>query len=135
MKSLYLCENCCYSSPWIRSFNMRRYKNLNRIHVGSDSFYHVNHFELRGLNHLESAIFDQGSFRYARGTIIIEKCPKLQVLSFGTGQWSWYGSVFYDVYSLTIRNLDSLESFTVYYGFRNVYSFTMESSYLTIVQS
>ena len=103
MKSLYLCENCCYSSPWIVSFDLSRYKNLKSLYIGIDSFYDVKRFELKGLKKLESVDIYY-AFNSVVGTVSLTNCLKLKDLRLGG---------FSGTESFEIRDLSSLESLTI----------------------
>ena len=69
MKSLSLCENCCYGSLWIVSFDLSRYKNLKSLYVGGSCFRYVKQFELKGLKKLESVDIGYHSLRYPSSII------------------------------------------------------------------
>ena len=64
VKSLRIDSYTCSYSPWIRSFDLSRYKNLKSLYVGDDSFYYVKRFELKGLKKLESVDIGYSSLRY-----------------------------------------------------------------------
>ena len=70
MKSLSLCENCCYGSLWIVSFDLSRYKNLKSLYVGESCFRYVKRFELKGLKKLESVDIRGHSFQSAESLIM-----------------------------------------------------------------
>ena len=60
MKNLRIYGGSCRNSPWVRSFDLSRYKNLKTLYVGW-GFWYVNQVKISGLNQLESVSIDGGS--------------------------------------------------------------------------
>ena len=69
MKSLRIDSYTCSYSPWIKSFDLSRYKNLKSLYVGGRSFRYVKQFELKGLKKLESVDIGYDSLEYPSSII------------------------------------------------------------------
>jgi len=54
VKNLRINGHTCYYTPWARSFDLSRYKNLKTLDVGSWCFRYVKRVKISGLNQLES---------------------------------------------------------------------------------
>ena len=63
MKNLRIYGGSCRNSPWVRSFDLSRYKNLKTLDVGW-GFWYVNQVKISGLNQLESVSIDGRSLQY-----------------------------------------------------------------------
>ena len=119
MKSLSIDDDTCYYSPWIVSFDLSRYKNLKSLYVGGRSFEYVKQLELKGLKKLESVDIEY-PFNSVVGTVSFNNYPKLKDLKM---------KGFNSVYSLEIRDLNSLESLIIReYSFRDTRSLMMDSN-------
>ena len=56
-------KNLRIYAPWVRSFDLSRYKNLKTLYVGW-GFWYVNQVKISGLNQLESVSIDGRSLQY-----------------------------------------------------------------------
>ena len=70
VKSLRIDRYTCSYSPWIRSLDLSRYKNLKSLYVGDYSFRYVKRFELKGLKKLDSVDIRGHSFQSAESLIM-----------------------------------------------------------------
>ena len=119
MKSLSFDYGTCWNADWIVSFDLSRYKNLKSLYVGGSCFYYVKQFELKGSNKLESVDIEY-SFNSVVGTVSFNNYPKLKDLTM---------KGFNSVYSLEIKDLNSLESLIIReYSFRDTRSLMMDSN-------
>ena len=119
VKSLTTDYGTCWDSPWIRSFDLSRYKNLKSLYVGGRSFEYVKQLELKGLKKLESVDIEY-PFNSVVGTVSFNNYPKLKDLKM---------KGFNSVYSLEIKDLNSLESLIIReYSFRDTRSLMMDSN-------
>ena len=98
------------------TFNISNNGNLKRIVIGDNSFGKVRVFELNGLSELESVVIGQKSFTMntnepwkserTDGSCKIVNCPKLKSIQIN-------GYSLGDYHSFEMRNLPSLQSFTL----------------------
>ena len=64
MKSIKIYSyETCYYTPWVRSFDLSRYKNFQTLVVGLWSFGYVKQVKISGLNQLESVRFGDHSLQ------------------------------------------------------------------------
>ena len=61
MKNLRIYGGSCRNSPWVRSFDLSRYKNLKTLDVGRWCFWDVKRVKISGLNQLESVTINYWS--------------------------------------------------------------------------
>ena len=61
VKNLRINDCTCYYTPWVRSFDLSRYKNLKTLDVGEWCFRYVKRVKISGLNQLESVSISYSS--------------------------------------------------------------------------
>ena len=61
VKNLRIYGGSCRNSPWVRSFDLSRYKNLKTLDVGRWCFWDVKRVKISGLNQLESVTINYWS--------------------------------------------------------------------------
>ena len=69
MKNLRINDCTCYYTPWVRSFDLSRYKNLKTLEIGR-GFINVDQVKLSGLNELESVYIGYRSLAHPSSTVI-----------------------------------------------------------------
>ncbi|KAK8797880.1 hypothetical protein WA171_005409 [Blastocystis sp. BT1] len=125
VKNLRINDCTCYYTPWVRSFDLSRYKNLKTLDVGEWCFRYVKRVKISGLNQLESVSISYSSLMNP-SSIRFENLPKLK--SIKLGYYALCGSYGTNDNSLRMKNLPSL---SYLYGsdhnFSNMHNVILES--------